>query len=172
MTWQTARPFLAHLVLVTITGKNVTRGLRLEAGISGHLQVGPADAPKLWWQHAARAVLRERQLLAGGMAGRDSAGCTASPSARRCAHQRLYLQRHGPLSWCDLTSGSTTVLKWDCAPRPPAAVPAVPQPPALAPSTSVLSCPWSTCTQGGTAFCRDSDAGQLMNVEVAPCEPH
>lgn len=57
-------------------------------------QVGPAESPKLWWQHAARAVLRERKLLAA-----SGASCySQARCARRRSHQRIYRRCKGPLS--------------------------------------------------------------------------
>lgn len=60
------------------------------------LQVGPAESPRLWWQHAARAVLRERRLLA-------AAGATCYSQARagkRRSHRRIYSRCKGGLCWC------------------------------------------------------------------------
>lgn len=59
-------------------------------------QVAPAESPRLWWQHAARAVLRERRLL-------TAAGATCYSQARagkRRSHQRMYSRCNGRLSWC------------------------------------------------------------------------
>jgi hypothetical protein len=58
-------------------------------------QVGPAESPRLWWQHAACAVVHERRLLA-------AAGGTCystSRAGKRRMQQRIYSRFKGGLSW-------------------------------------------------------------------------
>ena len=75
--------------------QNVARLWMWHALALNALQVGPGEVPRLWWQHAACAVLHERRLLA-------AAGGTCYSTARageRRMHQHIYKRSKGGLSW-------------------------------------------------------------------------